>query len=70
MLLPSPIQATASPGLTSASVPNRSVIVSRSARSWQGWDESVSAFTTGTLAKWAISSSFECSKVRTTRQSR
>src|SRR4051794_38010596 len=48
----SPRTATERP----ASVPLCSSIVSRSASSWQGWNSSVSAFTTGTPACCAISS--------------
>ena len=49
---PSPTNATVSP----ARSPLCSAIVSRSASSWQGWKSSVSALTTGTPAKAAITS--------------
>ena len=53
---PSPTNATVSP----ASVPLCSCTVSRSASSWQGWNSSVSALTTGTPAYAAISSIASC----------
>ena len=49
---PSPTKATVSP----ASVCLCSRMVSRSASSWQGWNSSVSALTTGTPECSAISS--------------
>ena len=58
----SPTNATVSP----ASVPLCSRTVSRSASSWQGWNSSVSALTTGTPAYSAISSRSDWAKVRHT----
>ena len=50
-----------------ASTPPRNwAMVSRSARIWQGWNASVNALTTGTVAYRAISSTRSCPKVRQT----
>src|SRR6266545_3313926 len=49
--------------------PNRSCTVCRSASSWHGWNPSVSAFTTGTVAAWARSTSRWSSNVRITMAS-
>ena len=62
LLAASPTKVTVSP----ASSPLCSRTVSRSARSWQGWNSSVSALTTGTPAYSAISSRSDCAKVRHT----
>jgi len=70
MLLPSPTQATSRSPRPIASWPKRSPTVWRSASTWHGCEASVSAFTIGTEAQRASSSSFACSKVRTTSASR
>ena len=62
LLAASPTKATVSP----ARSPLCSRTVSRSASSWQGWNSSVSAFTTGTPAWSAIVSRLVCAKVRHT----
>ena len=54
--MPSPKNARVSP----FSSPLCSLIVSRSASSWQGWKSSLSALTTGTRVPRAISSSPAC----------
>ena len=56
LFAPSPRYVSVSP----ASRPNRSRIVCRSASTWQGWNVSVRALTTGTVAAPAISSIRVC----------
>ncbi len=59
---PSPTKASRRP----ARPPNRSRTVSTSASAWHGWCSSESAFTTGTAAATARSSSSRWAYVRTT----
>src|SRR5690606_11907170 len=62
LLAASPTYARVRPAVP----PNRSRTVSRSASAWQGWNPSVSAFTTGTRDPAATSASRSSPKVRIT----
>ena len=59
---PSPTNASRRP----ATSPNTSSIVSKSASAWHGWCSSERAFTTGTVAQCASSSTVSCANVRIT----